>query len=273
MVVRGVPSRMDDRERELDESVDDLAKTLESLRAELRDPPEGPLGLPRPPTPGEFLRFTERYTIPALISILETSIRTLELLAAAIRVADDRSLDGSSTGRRGADEPRTDSIASASRRTLQTLDDALADLQSAAAGGEVRNPELQELLSEARDLRAEVDDRLADATAGSPRRPRETEQEPVNIEVKGGDDESDRDETDDDDARDADERDLGVDVDRELESIKRELDEPLDDTDGEKREDPGPDETNTSDDDFGERDAAGSDDARRDDDTGTPNGA
>ena len=261
---------MDDRERDLDESIDDLAGTLESLRAELGDPPEGPLGLPRPPTPREFLRFTERYTIPALISILETSIRTLELLAAAIRVADGRPLDGPATGRGGADDPRTDRIAAASRRTLQTLDDALAELQSAAAGGEVRNPELQRLLSEARDLRAEVDDRLADATAGSATRPQEPD--PVDIEVEAGGDEPDEGGESDD------ERDVGVDIDRELDSIKRELDEPRDDLDGESGEefgsdplDDGADETDT-DDGFGDRGADGGDGTRSDDDSETPNG-
>ena len=120
---------MNDREPDLDENVDDLAETLVALREELRDPPDGPLGLPRPPTLGEFLRLTEQYTSPALISVLETSIRTLELLAAALRVADGRPLDGPSTGRRGTDDPRGDRIATASRRTLRTLDDALADLQ------------------------------------------------------------------------------------------------------------------------------------------------
>lgn len=262
---------MDDRERDLDESIDDLAGTLESLRAELGDPPEGPLGLPRPPTPGEFLRFTERYTIPALISILETSIRTLELLAAAIRVADGRPLDGPATGRGGDDDPRTDRIAAASRRTLQTLDDALAELQSAGAGGEVRNPELQRLLSEARDLRAEVDDRLADATAGSATRPQEPD--PVDIEVEAGGDEPDG-----DGASDADERDVGVDIDRELDSIKRELDEPRDDPDGESSEEIGSDPTDDgadgtdTDREVGDRGADGGDGTRPDDDSETRNG-
>lgn len=268
---------MDDRERELDESVDDLAETLEAVRDELRNPPEGPLGLPRPPTPGEFIRFTEQYTIPALISILETSIRTLELLAAALRVADGRPLDGPSDGRRGADDPRADRIASASRRTLRALDDALADLQSAAAGGEPQNPELQRLLSEARDLRAEVDDRLADATADPTDRPGEpglgpesgprSGPEPVNIEVKGGDDEA---EDGEDDGDDPGERDVGVDVDSELESIKRELDEPREELDGESRSDTGLEDA-SDDDGVGVDDTAGSDESDPDDDSETPN--
>lgn len=210
---------MEDRERDLADAADELAETLESLRAELREPPRGPLGLPRPPTPREFLRFTERYTIPATISLLEAGIRTLELLAAAIRVADGRALESDSTDRGTGTTPGTDRVAAASRRTLAALDDALADLQSAAAGGEPSNPEIQRLLSEARDLRDEVDDRLADATAENRATGRTAE--PVNIEVELGEDEAEEagaDGSTGDHAGD-------VDVDRELESIKREFDE------------------------------------------------
>lgn len=213
---------MDDRERELATTVEELAETLEDLRAELRDPPRGPLGLPRPPTPGEFLRFTERYTIPALISLLEASIRTLELLAAAIRVADGRPLDGERAVRREATAAGTDRIAAASRRTLSALDDALAELQSAAARGEPESPELQRLLSEARQLRDEVDDRLAEATTAEP--PSPAGPDPVDIEVTGGDEAGPTDDGD----RTPDDEGADVDVDRELESIKREFEESAD---------------------------------------------
>jgi hypothetical protein len=217
---------MDDRDRELETTVEDLAETLEDLRAELREPPRGPLGLPRPPTPGEFLRFTERYTIPALISLLEASIRTLELLAAALRVADGRPLDGDPSVRREVTAAGTDRLAAASRRTLSTLDDALAELQSAATGGEPESPELQRLLSEARQLRAEVDDRLAEATTAETGRA--SDPEPVNIEVTGG---GDAESPDDRDRPPGDE--AGVDVDSELETIKREFEEDRADEDDE----------------------------------------
>jgi hypothetical protein len=158
----------------LEAAVRDLADTLEELRAEFRDPPRGPLGLPRPPSPRQVLRLTEQHTIPAIVAVLETNIRLLELLAAAIRVADGRPLDavdgdeglltaGSRTleaaGRKGGD-----GLAAASRATLERLDDALAELQDAADGGEADDPEVQRLLSEARRLRATVDERLAEAT-------------------------------------------------------------------------------------------------------------
>lgn len=210
---------MEDRERDLATAVTDLSKTLEELRAELREPPKGPLGLPRPPTPSELLRFTEGYTIPAVIAALEASIKTLEVLAVALRVADGRPLDAAS-GRttQGSDAFSTsaigrvgrDRLAASSRETLHRLDDALAELQSAAAG-EPSNPELQQLLGEARELRADVDDRLSAATA---------EESP--------NDDSNRDEVSEAHPRsnpddEADFDDLGIDIDEELESIKKDL--------------------------------------------------
>lgn len=204
---------MDDTERELADAVEELSETLTALEAELEGPPRGPLGLPRPPTPGELLRFTEQYTLPALISILEASIQVLELLGAAIRAADGRPLQaagGDGTG---------DRLATASRRTLETLDDALAEVQNAATGGEPDDPEVRRLLEEARALRAEVDDRLAEATG---RTSGADDAEPVGISVR----EPAPDRPDDE------EEGVDIDVDEELETIKREIDgddEPDDD--------------------------------------------
>lgn len=240
---------MDDPDRELAAAVEELAETLESLRTELREPPRGPLGLPRPPTPGEFLRFTERFAIPATISLLEASIRTLELLAAAIRIAEGRPLEGESTVRREATAVGADRLAAASRRTLTALDDALSELQTAAGGSDVENPELQRLLADARALREEVDDRLADATAEGPARDATAgDPEPVDIEVESGEDDSRA----DPDAA-SEEGGVGVDVDRELESIKREFAESAseDPDDGADRTDAEPtDEEQTTDEDF-----------------------
>lgn len=195
---------MDDRERELAEATAELSETLESLRAELREPPEGPLGLPRPPTPRELLRFTEQYTIPTTIALLEAAIRSLELLAAALRVADGRPIDAvSGSSRTKLSTAGRDRIAATSRETLRTLDDALADLQSAARG-DPSNPEVRRLLEEARDLGAEVDDRLADATDDT---------DPPEREPTGQ-------------SGDADDRTgVEIDVDEELASIKRTVDE------------------------------------------------
>lgn len=208
---------MDDRQRDLQEAVEDLAETLETLRTEL-GAPRGPLGAPRPPTPGEVLHFTESYTIPAIVSILETTIRALELLAAAIRLSEGRPVEGAA---RGGDPPAEDALVDVSRRTLRRLDDALASLGSAAASEGAADPQLRRLVEDARDLRAEVEDRLEDATAAdaAPRSAtrRRTDPEPIYIEVQAGDEEGAEADGDESAATD-------VDVDRELDSIKRELD-------------------------------------------------
>jgi hypothetical protein len=199
---------MDDTEADLADAADDLAETLEALREELREPPRGPLGLPRPPRPGELLELTERYTIPALIALLETNIRLLELLAAAIRLAQGRPVDAETKARLKASEfavaggrEGLDRLTAASRTTLEKLDDALADLQEAAAEGTPENPEAERLLKQARELRAEIDDRLAEVD----------ERERTDIDVR---------------SEDADE---SVDVDAELASLK----EDVSDDDGE----------------------------------------
>lgn len=204
---------MDD-ERELAEATAELADTLEELRTELAEPPRGPLGFPRPPKPSQLLRFTEQYTIPTVIALLEAAIRSLELLGAALRLADGRPIDAA-TGT-GLDGRRR--LAAASRETLQRLDDALAELQSAARG-DPSNPELQRLLDEARDLRAEVDDRLADAV-DEPDRSSETER-PVEADDPNADEE------------------IGIDVDEELASIKRDVEDSGDDP-SEEGSDSGP---------------------------------
>ena len=191
---------MDDRERELAEVTAELSETLESLRSELREPPEGPLGLPRPPTPSELLQFTEQYTIPTTIALLEAAIRSLELLAAALRVADGRPIDAVSEGSRTRLSAGRGRIAATSRETLQKLDDALAELQSAARG-DSSNPEVQRLLEEARGLGSEVDNRLAEATDDS--------------EASG----QERTERSDDRGKE-----VEIDVDEELASIKRTVD-------------------------------------------------
>ncbi|MFO7925133.1 MAG: DUF7547 family protein [Halobacteriota archaeon] len=205
---------MDERERDLTEATTELSDTLESLRAELVNGPRGdrPPGLPRPPTPTELLRFTEHHTIPATIALLEAAIRSLELLAAVLRVVDGRPMDAVS-GETSSRSPLggRDRLAETSRETLRRLDDALVEFQSAARG-EPSNPELQRLLAEARDLRSEVDARLAEATdAGGDSAPVD-EAGDNSANTRGG---SDPDHVE-------------IDVDEELASIKRSVDEDSD---------------------------------------------
>ena len=219
---------MDDGD-DFEASVRELTATLEELQSELRDPPArtGPLGLPRPPSPGELLRFTEQYTIPALISLLEANVRLLELLAAALRVADGRPIEATEEladagGRLEAVRAGgREGVAAASRATLQRLDDGLAELQTAAEGGTPDDPEVRRLLSRARELRSEVDERLAKAEAESASAEETTGAVEVDVDGPGGSDEGETAEEASDD--------IDLDVDEELETIRRQVDGPDDD--------------------------------------------
>jgi hypothetical protein len=186
---------MSQPDRDLETAIDDLTATLRDLRSEVGRPPRPPR---RPPSPREFLRFTEQQAIPAAIAVLEANIRALELLAAAIRLADGRVPESA----------LPDRAREASRVTLDRLDAALADLQRAIEGGDPSNPEARRLLDQARDLRAEIDERIREA-GSSP----DTPDGPTIIPV--GSDEDDP----------ADE----VDVESELDTIRDEIDRERDD--------------------------------------------
>ncbi|WP_135302863.1 DUF7547 family protein [Haloarcula amylovorans] len=166
----------------------DLVRTLRELETEVEPTTES--GLPRPPTPSELRRFTSDVTIPAAILVLQTNIEALKLLRRALRMADGRPATSESATR----EVRQRAT-QLSKVTLSRLDDALTDLQDAMEG-RPQDEEARELLDEARQLRSDLDDRLAE-------RPNENGAAP-------------------DDA--ADEVDVPVDVDAELKSIKDDID-------------------------------------------------
>ncbi|MFD1645322.1 DUF7547 family protein [Haloarchaeobius litoreus] len=141
----------------------ELARELRALREQLdeqrRRPPTGPMGIPRPPTPREFMEFADEVAIPATIAILETNIRLLEALQRAIRLADS----GRRAGERGRDAGgRARSTAeTVSRETLSRASDALADLQSVLEGTELpENESARSILTEAQDLRREIQEQL-----------------------------------------------------------------------------------------------------------------
>jgi len=201
---------MDDADRDLAEATAELSETLEDLRSELTGPPEGPGGLPRPPSPAEFLRFTERYAIPATIATLEAAIRALELFAAVLRAVEGRPIEAVGRDR----SPAGDRLAATGQDALRMLDAALSELQAAAEGAP-ENPEARRLLEEARELRAEVDDRLSAALdeGGST-----ADTDPDDPAAPGGDGSEDRG--------------VGIDVDEELASIKADVDDGEGETNG-----------------------------------------
>jgi len=142
------------RRDDLVEQVDELEETLDALRDELA-PRRGPMGLPRPPRPRELLRFTDEYAIPTAIAALEANVRALELLRAGIRATDPERVAGD------AGTAVRDRASGVGRASLERLDRALTDLESALEGsGLPQNREASDLLSEARRLNEEVRDRM-----------------------------------------------------------------------------------------------------------------
>ncbi|NUB91987.1 hypothetical protein HT576_13280 [Haloterrigena sp. SYSU A121-1] len=220
---------MADPDDELAEAVRELTRTIEELRSELestrRRPPFRPPA-PRPPTPRELLAFTDEVAIPAAIAALETSVRALEGFQRALQLARterdvrDRTTEATRTAGERADDLR--------RSTLSGLDAVLAELQRAASDGDLPADEgARELLSEARELRDDVDRRLRDAADDLERRSTDAT-DAVRIDIEDGDP---LDGSSDDDEP---EPDPGVDVDAELETLKDQYgrDDGADDTAG-----------------------------------------
>jgi hypothetical protein len=241
--------RRDPAEEDLRDRLDELESTLVDLREQLdddrRDTPRIPQGLPgggrrppRPPRLREVLRFTEEYTIPTLISILEVNVRLLRLAGAALRALDPERAavpaDGDSAVSRAIDAGQglsTDRL----RRGLEDLNDALA-------GTEATDPEARELLSEAEELSAEIQDRLREASeaTGSGREGSsagQADRDAVSIDVTdGGGDEATEPTEEEDEAPEPD-------VDAELDSIREEVrGDDEEDGAGDAAEDDEPDE-------------------------------
>ena len=218
---------------ELAALVEELSTTLEALQETFEEGagngrlgPRGPPG-PAPPSPRELLRFTEQYTIPTLIALLESGIRSLELLRATLRLLDGRGLESASPAAR-------ERVESVGRTTLESVDRVLSDLGSAVEGGEPADPDARDLLADARSLREEIDRRLRDAEADERERARDRSRsrdrdwdgtarrttgrapaEGRDIPVRSADGSDDAGSEPDDD--------VPVDVDAELESIREDV--------------------------------------------------
>ena len=196
-------------DEELADLLADLERTLTDLREAVDEDVRGGRGRPsrrRPPTPGEILKFTEEYTLPTVIALLEATVQSLELLRAVLRLAGPASSAGELRDRlESRDGPET-----------AALRDALADLRDALTGADLpEDSAARSILTDARELTAEIDDRL-DGAAGDRRRERRRDRPSgrgVAIDVEEADD--------------------AVDVDAELESIKESMaEEAADDADG-----------------------------------------
>jgi len=236
-------SRDNRRDDELEERLDELEDVLTDLRRDLRESGRDRREPPRPPSLSELLRFTEQYTIPTVIALLETTIKSLELLRGTLRLADPGrgvAEDAGATADRLADV--RDGASAGLARSLAELRTALseADLPEEAAS--------RSIISEARDLTAEIEARIEEGRrqADSARRPGRSDDRRSGREAGGrspaGREEGDGsgrdrgvriDVTDPDSEPEADAADGGaeddpapeVDVESELESIKRQVDD------------------------------------------------
>ncbi|KOX97990.1 MULTISPECIES: hypothetical protein [Halorubrum] len=230
-------SSRDRRDDDLEERLDELESVLSELRADLRENERDRRGPPRPPRLSELVRFTEQYTIPTLIALLETTIKSLELLRGTLRLADPgRSVAEGTEGAGDRLADVRDGATAGLARSLSELRTALseADLPEDAAS--------RSIIADARDLTAEIESRIdegrREADAARDRRlgrdrdrgrgdedgPRSApdagrdDDSPVRIDVTEPGDGGDGDaESEEDDPPE-------VDVESELESIKRQID-------------------------------------------------
>ncbi|MEF8818304.1 MAG: hypothetical protein V5A31_04060 [Haloferacaceae archaeon] len=164
-------TRRDDRD--LRELLADLDETLGRLRTELDDGPrregdERPT--PRPPTVGELVRFTEEYTIPTTIAVLEASVAALELLQGLLRLA---SPDG-----RGRLADANDAALGGVEQTFSELRRTLREVDLPA------DPETRGVVTEARELTEAVERRIEESREdGASREERGRRERGVAIDV------------------------------------------------------------------------------------------
>lgn len=254
-------------DRELAALVEELSTTLETLRnaieADARgrraDPGRPGPAPPTPPAPRELLRFTEQYTIPTLIALLESGVRSLELLRATLRLLDGRGIEGASPETR-------ERVESVGRTTLDRVDRVLSDLGSAVEGGEPSDPTARDLLADARALREEIERQIGEVEGDGRERTRERDwdgtarrtsgrapAEGREIPVRSAADRSDESPTDEKDGADGgDDDDVPVDVDAELESIRRDVEGEADGTASDSAATDAEDDTGNDTDDGGE---------------------
>ena len=236
-------SSRDRRDDDLEERLDELEDVLSELRADLRETERDRRGPPRPPRLSELVRFTEQYTIPTLIALLETTIKSLELLQGTLRLADPgRSVAEGAEGAGDRLADVRDGATAGLSRSLSELRTALseADLPEDAAS--------RSIIADARDLTAEIESRIdegrREADAARDRRlgrerdrdrsdgrrtrneggaDRDDDTDPVQIHVTDPDADAEDAASEGEAAEDADDP-PEVDVESELESIKRQID-------------------------------------------------
>ena len=244
---RDRPSERDDLEDRLDELDETLTDLRRELRAERRRTP------PKPPSLSELLRFTEQYTIPTLIALLEATIQSLELLRRTLRLADP---ERAARQEGQAARSRLDSVGAEASGQLAG---ALGELRTALSEADLpENPESRRLIDDARELTGEIEGRLREAEQSvrdqqdRNRRDRAADRQPADRNQKRDRDrgvmidvtDAANSSPDQHGAGDSDDEGPQVDVESELESIKDELDRSQDALD--KAGEDTPDATDTT---------------------------
>ncbi|MGM0606423.1 MAG: DUF7547 family protein [Halobacteriota archaeon] len=144
------------RDDDLEDRLDELEETLGELRGELRA--DSRRSRPTPPSLGELLRFTEQYTIPTLIAMLEATIKSLDLLRRTLRLADP----GRAAREETADARRElDRVGSKASGQLAR---SLSELRTALSEADLpENGDSRRLIEDARELTEEIEGRLREA--------------------------------------------------------------------------------------------------------------
>ncbi|WP_313695810.1 DUF7547 family protein [Halorarum halobium] len=265
---------------ELEALLSELESTLRDLRSELDDRPDGRgrgrrrsdrrasgrRELPRPPSVGELLRFTNDYTIPTVIATLQATIEALELFRRFLELGVGTDRD---RGRVGDDDRSIlrPALSGAGDRAASDVTDALSRLRTTLAEADLPEDETsRDVIEDARDLSARIEERIADSRETVSReRDRERAENAdgdgaVVIDVTDGDDRTGDADGADADAGEPEDDPPQVDVESELRSIKRRMGKGESSAD----EDPAADEGN---------DAAGAADDGDEGDTDDENGA
>jgi hypothetical protein len=225
-----------DADPEVTELLADLTRSLQELQTEIE--PDRRL---RPPTLRELSQFTSEVAIPGLILILETNIRVLKLLQRTIRLAEGKDPTGNST----VPEMR-DRAERLSRATLSQLESTLSEVQSAVEG-RPNNDETDQLLSEARTLRDQIQDELER---------RSQQRDGADESATGGSEGHDGQSVDESEFEDDT---VDIDVESELKSIKDNLEDVEDDSNGKRADDAAGSGDTQSDDQGDASDDTGSD--------------
>lgn len=141
-----------------DEDLADLLAELERTLTDLRTAVDDDVrSRRRPPTPSEILRFTESYTLPTMIALLEATVQSLELLRAVLRLTDPEATSDHLRNRLAKRERGP---------TDAALRETVADLRNALTGADLpEDTAAASIVADARELTATIEKRLGESAA------------------------------------------------------------------------------------------------------------